>query len=430
MRKTILAAVLTSVLIPGYAVALEDLHTGTVIVGCGISGLTTAILLKENKQNVLVLEKMHFMGGTTNLAAQYFVSVGTKDQVANGKELSVPDYIKRTAKTGRNAEMLPRTTQRMFDSQKSIDWLNSLGTGLTRPVSDYQMGIADGSSLGTRLMKVLSAKAKELSIPVKMNSKVLDLIIRDGKAVGVVVENGKEKYKVFADNVVLATGGFNQNQKLISKYAPQWKGLPTTTAVGSTGDGLILAEKYGVNIKNAGEGGIMVNLKGERFCNDYWPDYTKMAKAMLEQPEGKSFVIIDGKSMKASKRLQSFLKSGYFVEAQTIPELAQKIGIPPENLEKTIKCYAEFVRNGKDLDFGRSINMKTDFSTPPYYASAILPGTQVSVGGVDVNDFMQCVKADGKVIPNLYAVGELTYDSGTPHGVWSGRRAAEHILSK
>lgn len=121
MRKTILAAVLTSVLIPGYAVALEDLHTGTVIVGSGISGLTTAILLKEHKQNVLVLEKMPFMGGTTNLAAQYFVSVGTKDQVANGKELSVPDYIKRTAKTGRNAEMLPRTTQRMFDSQKSID---------------------------------------------------------------------------------------------------------------------------------------------------------------------------------------------------------------------------------------------------------------------------------------------------------------------
>ena len=50
MRKTILAAVLTSVLIPGYAVALEDLHTGTVIVGSGISGLTTAILLKEHKQ--------------------------------------------------------------------------------------------------------------------------------------------------------------------------------------------------------------------------------------------------------------------------------------------------------------------------------------------------------------------------------------------
>ena len=113
------------------------------------------------------------------------------------------------------------------------------------------------------------------------------------------------------------------------------------------------------------------------------------------------------------------MKSGYFVEAkQSLSSLKNRHSAG--KLRKTIKRYAEFVRNGKDLDFGRSINMKTDFSTPPYYASAILPGTQVSVGGVDVNDFMQCVKADGKVIPNLYAVGELTYDSGTPHGVWSG----------
>ena len=97
MHKTIIAAVLTSVLIPGYAVALEDIHTGTVIVGSGVSGLTTAILLKEHKQNVLVLEKMPFMGGTTNLAAQYFVSVGTKDQVANGKELSTSKEQRKPA---------------------------------------------------------------------------------------------------------------------------------------------------------------------------------------------------------------------------------------------------------------------------------------------------------------------------------------------
>lgn len=57
MRKTILAAVLTSVLIPGYAVALEDLHTGTVIVGSGISGLTTAILLKEPNKMFSFLKK-------------------------------------------------------------------------------------------------------------------------------------------------------------------------------------------------------------------------------------------------------------------------------------------------------------------------------------------------------------------------------------
>lgn len=105
MHKTIIAAVLTSVLIPGYAVALEDIHTGTVIVGSGVSGLTTAILLKEHKQNVLVLEKMPFMGGTTNLAAQYFVSVGTK-------ELTVKSYLcLTTSKEQRKPAEIPKCSR-------------------------------------------------------------------------------------------------------------------------------------------------------------------------------------------------------------------------------------------------------------------------------------------------------------------------------
>ena len=103
---------------------------------------------------------------------------------------------------------------------------------------------------------------------------------------------------------------------------------------------------------------------------------------MMKQPEGKSFVIIDDKSMKASKRLQGFKQKGYFVEAPTVAELAKKIGVPAENLEKTIKRYSEFVKNGKDEDFGRKYNMKTDFTTPPYYATSTTPGVQTTPGGV------------------------------------------------
>ncbi len=95
------------------------------------------------------------------------------------------------------------------------------------------------------------------------------------------------------------------------------------------------------------EGGIIVNLKGERFCDDYTPNYTTMSRLMMKQPEGKSFVIIDDKSMKASKRLQGFKQKGYFVEAPTVAELAKKIGVPAENLEKTIKRYSEFVKMEK-----------------------------------------------------------------------------------
>ncbi|MBS4845917.1 MAG: FAD-dependent oxidoreductase [Burkholderiales bacterium] len=434
--------------------ALEPIHTGTVIVGSGISGLAAALDLNKYGQDVLVLEKMPFLGGTTNLAAQYFVSVNTREHQAAGKVLSVPDYLKRTEKSGRNAANLPRTAQRMYDSQKNVDWLNEKGVGLTRVISDYQLGISDGSSLGSKIMKVLAEKTKEAGIPIMTNAKVVNLIYKNGKVLGVEIEQkGGEKQEVLAKNVVLATGGFNNNQGLIAKYAPEWKGLPTTTAVSATGDGIVLAEKLKAAVKGASEvglnpsihsqdginvsmsaarleGGIMVNLAGKRFCDDYYPDYTKMARQMMAQPEGKSFVIIDDKSMKASKRLQGFLKKGYFVEAPTVAELARKIGVPEKNLEETLKTYEESVRKGKDEAFGRTLNMKTDFTHPPYYASSLLPGTQVSVGGLDVNDFMQCKTIDGKIIPNLYAVGELTYDSGTPHSLWTGRKAAEHILSK
>lgn len=443
----------TAIIFSSTVLAAENIHTGTVIVGSGISGLKAAIDLKEAKKNVIVVEKMPFMGGTTNLAAQYFVVVNTEPQRKAGKTLTVAEYLQRQEKAGVSKENLLKTAEQLYSADEAVKWLNDNGADLTRVVSDYQLGIAGGVSLGNRFMEVLSKKTKELNIPVRTNTKAVGLITENGKVKGVEVEKGKEKYKIYADNVILATGGFGNNPDLIAKYAPEWKGLPTTTAKGSTGDAITMGEKVKLEVKQPVnvylnpsmhsqdgnnvsmsaarlEGGIMVNLNGERFCDDYTPNYTTMARLMLKQPEGKSFVIIDDKSMKASKRLQGFLKKGYFVEAPTIAELAKKIGVPPENLEKTIKRYSEFVKNGKDEDFGRSYNMKTDFTHAPFYATSTTPGIQTTPGGISTNAFMQGVTTEGKVIPNLYVVGEAANGTATVFGLWSGSKAAQHIISK
>ena len=58
--------------------------------------------------------------------------------------------------------------------------------------------------------------------------------------------------------------------------------------------------------------------------------------------------MIDNKAMKASKRLQGFKDKGYFLQADTLAELAKKMGVPPKALEETAKRYSEFVKNGKD----------------------------------------------------------------------------------
>jgi len=431
-----------------------DYQVDTVVVGSGISGLKAALDLKKGGENVVVLEKMLFPGGTTNLAAQYFSVVNTKEQIAAGKVMTIPQYIEREKKTQRNYGEISRIVQRMYDAQEMLDWVNSIGADITRVISSYQLGTKDGSSLGARIMKVAVAEAKKQNVPIKTGMTVVDILEKDGKPIGVLVKDNKnEEHRFFADNIVLATGGFAKNQTLVKKYAPEWAGLPTTTAAGSSGDGVILTDKFNVAVKrmdNIGlnpsihssdnvqsslsaarlEGGIMVNADGKRFCNDYWPDYTQLARWMMAQPGGKSFVVIDEKSMKASKRLQSFKQKGYFLEGQTVEELAKKMEVPAENLKATLERFGNFVRNGKDEDFGRTYNLKTDFSNPPYYAVSVKPGTQVTIGGIDVNDFMQVKTKDGKSINNLYAVGELTFDSGTVHGIWTGTKAAEHILSK
>lgn len=91
-----------------------------------------------------------------------------------------------------------------------------------------------------------------------------------------------------------------------------------------------------------------------------------------------AYIVIDNKAMKASKRLQGFKDKGYFLQADTLAELAKKMGVPPKALEETAKRYSEFVKNGKDLDFGRQHNLTLDFSQPPYYAVKTQPGIQVT----------------------------------------------------
>ena len=184
MKSKVIIGFAMTALCVNLTFAAEDIHTGTVVVGSGISGMKAAIDLKTAKKDVVVVEKMPFMGGTTNLAAQYFVVVETEPQTKAGKTLTVADYLKRKEKTGLSKEALLREAEQLYAADGIVKWLNDNGAELTRVVSDYQIGIAGGISLGPRLMQVMSKKAKEVGVPVKLNTKAVASIIEDGKVKG------------------------------------------------------------------------------------------------------------------------------------------------------------------------------------------------------------------------------------------------------
>lgn len=455
-RSTLLKTALGVTLIYASGVfAVENIHTGTVVVGAGAAGMRAALDLKDAGKDVILIDKSYILGGATNLAATYFVVVGTKEQKAAGKYISVENYIKRQQKM--LPDVVPEKLKAQIGySQENLDYLNKLGANITRVLSDYQIATADGSSLGAVISKVLAKSLKDKGVTVLMGTKADDLLLKNGRVEGVRITGKLGTYDIYAKNVVLATCGFAHNQDLVKKYAPEWAGLPTTTAVSSTGDGLVMALKAGAYTKHLdvvrmnpsvhsengvnsslsaarAEGGIMVNKDGKRFCNDYYPDYTQLSRWEMQQPESLAWIIIDDKAMKASKRLQGFKSKGYFIEANSPEELAKKIGVPPENLKATLTKFAEAVKKGKDEEFGRAHNLKIDFTQLPLYAVSTKPGIQVTLGGLELNSKMQVLNKAGKPIPGLYAAGEVTFDGSfrpgpTAVGLYQGHIAAQDII--
>ncbi len=432
--------------------------TTTVVIGAGGAGMMTAIELKNNGQDVILLEKQAMPGGATLLAATYFVAVDTEMQKEAGMGLTIDDFIAKQVASNPdfNADNLRRLLE---NSQDSIDWLNERGANLIRPMSNYQIGIGDGSSLGVTLVKILKAECEKAGVDLRTETQVTEILMDQGKVAGVKAIGPEGELIIHADQVVIATGGYAANQQLVKEYAPEWAGTPFTTAVGSTGDGHQLAKAVGANLTNMdavrmnpavytdengssyslsvarAEGGILVNLQGERFCNDYYPDYTQLSRWMLEQEGDYTYIVFDQKSVETSTRLADFKDRGFFLEAQTLNELAALMEVPAENLTATVEKYRGYVDKGEDEEFGRTNNMNTRLDQAPYYAVKVKPGIQVTLGGIQVDATMQVLNTEGQAIEGLYALGECADDGlfgGAPTNIdiTFGRLLAQHLMNK
>lgn len=438
------------------AQAPKDETVDAVIVGGGGAGMTTAIRLVEGGKNVVLVEKQGILGGATNLAATYFVAVNTPVQQEAGMGMAIEDYVASQVEANplTSAENLTTLLERSEDSRQ---WLLGLGVDLTRPMSYYQVGISDGSSLGVAIVTALTAEVDRVGVDYRVNTRATEIVMEDGKAAGVKVEGPDGAYTIYAKDVVLAAGGFAASPEMVAKYAPEWEGAASTTAAGNTGDAFVMAEAVGASLKdmdnvrmNPGvyvderggayslsvaraEGGIMVNMNGERFCNDYASDYTVMSRQIMEQEGDHVYIVFDQASVDRSERLASFGERGYFLQADTLEELAELMGVPAENLTATVERYRGFVDTGVDEDFGRTTAMTSRIDQAPYYAVPCIPGIQVTLGGIEVNGNMQVLDTQGAVIDGLYAVGECANDGlygGAPTNinVTFGTLLAEYIL--
>ncbi len=417
-----------------------------VVIGAGGAGLSSAIQASQKGADVIVLEKMGIAGGNSNYATAGLNASETGVQRKLGIQDSNEQYFEDTMKGGHYINDPELVQTLVKNSADAVDWLASLGAdlsdvgkmaGSTNPRTHRPQG---GAPIGAHLISVLKKQSLNSEnsgvIEIRTRNKVLDILADENGAVsGVLVESQSGTYEIKAKAVIVASGGFGANKKMVSEYRPEYADFNTTNHSGATGDAVEFLKNLdvqfiqmeqiqthptvvvgsGIMITEAvrGNGAIMVNREGKRFASEMLPR-DAMSVAVLAQTGKSAFLIFDQGIRDSLKAIESYDAQGLLTSGNTSEELAEKLGIPPQTFAQTIKTYNQYQKNGNDLDFGRKGNeMPRALEKSPFYAVEVAPAIHHTMGGVKINSNAEVLNNSGNVIPGLFAAGEVT---GGVHG--------------
>ncbi|MDO4499884.1 MAG: flavocytochrome c [Erysipelotrichaceae bacterium] len=431
----------------------ETKDVDVVVIGAGGAGMTAAIVAKQNGLNVVLLEKMAYVGGNTNRASGGMNAASTKNQAAAAEketdekvknaliDSTVENFIADTMKGGHDINDIDLVTTMATNSSDAVEWLESIGAPLPKlaatggTVHYYLHEPEDGSAVGGYLVEQYSRVLNEMNIELLLETKATSLIEKDGAVVGVKAESDKVNYTINAKAVIIATGGFGANFEMMASYDPSLANAVTTNSPSATGDGIVMAREVGaadvdmeyiqlhptvfqadgtlVSERLRSNGAILVNAEGNRFTNDL-STRDAVSQAELKQPGAYANICFDSKYTE-EKLYQKYIKGGLTVQADTLEELAALIGLEGAavtNFVNTVNDWNSVCAGEKEDDFGRN-NGLISMDQAPYYAIKIAPGVHHTMGGLKINTNAQVLNADGMAIPGLYAAGEVT---GGVHG--------------
>ena len=446
----------------------RDRSFDVVVLGAGLAGHCAALAAAENGATVALLEKTDAPGGSTVMSAGSFALAGTDLQQEAGVDDSPEGLAEELIKvSGGKAD--PALVKRYVEEQAdTYQWLKDQG------VVFHKISLSGNTKVprthptnSKQLIEALHARVEASpTVSYIPNCAATRLITGgDGAVTGCeVVHNGRTETISAERGVVIATGGFTRNPDLIQKFAPDLSPAPAWGGAGNTGDGITLAWELGADLVDMGyvtgtfgvalnhypdkrvdpddelmlrmaiyRGGIIVNLKGERFADESL-SYKQLGSACLAQPDGVAIQIFDQPIMDQSvpnpsvNDLESALEKGIIRRADSLAELANKMGIDPEVLEKTVARYNSFARNGLDEDFGREhlgggFGELVEIRTPPFYALPCSTAVLSTYCGLKVDADTRVYTVRGQPIGKLFAAGEtiggfhgLGYMSGSSLG--------------
>ena len=444
-----------------YAPLPNTMKTQVVIIGGGGSGLAAAVAASQAGADVIVLEKLGLLGGSTNVSEGALNAADPVRQPKQGIEDSVAKHIDQTLKGGHNKGNPELVKHLCEGAYPAVQWLESLGvkfkdevgtaTGALWQRSHYTVTPSGNSYI--RVFEKYIAEHPNIKVITDIEAKD---IIRDadGRVTGVLAKSNKtHRYTLVKaeKGVIVATGGFGANVKLRQEVnTGVFKDYDLGPKIGCTnfqlsaqGSGIIMGKEIGANvigmpdiqvhpcgtpgtglmemIRTSGRNRVFINTDGNRFVNE-GAARDVLAKAIFAQKGSTYYVVVNHLRYPSltwvdnnGAKVGDMIDLGRVVPANTLDELAAKLKMPAANLKASIDTYNAVVRGEKKDPLGFVANNKADkvMTEGPWYACKKVPTVHHTMGGLQINTEAQVLDANGHVIPGLYACGETT---GGIHG--------------
>ena len=411
-----------------------------IVIGAGMAGFCAAIEAARSSASVILLEKEQATGGSSRLSGGSFAFAGTDQQLAAGIADSTERLLEDLRAVGqhKNDEALLRIFGAM--QHDTYRWLESLGLVFGPPKVASGQSVPRTHRADPVAMFVHLEKAARGLLQLRRGTAAARLL-RDRTGVrGVHTDRGTRL--VARRGVVIATGGFMRSESLLQTFAPHQEHALRMGSDGCTGDGLRMAWHLGADLRDMGYirgtfgihpdagpedhhfvhsiymGAIAVNREGQRFVDESL-SYKLVGDACLQQPGAIGFQILDQAIMHRSPTdgssfdLRAELKAGRLIQAPSIPELAERLGIDGAGLARTLERYNADTHTERDTVFGRTSlssgwGKPVPVETPPFYG---YPSRSAVVGtycGLAVDADLRVIDVFGEPIPGVFAAGHVT----------------------
>ena len=425
------------------------MDTDVLVIGGGNAALCAALMAREAGARVLLLEAApkEWRGGnsmhTRNLRCMHDAPQDVLTE-AYPEEEFWQDLLKVTG--GQTNEKLARLTIR--ESSTCRDWMRRHGVRF-QPSLAGTLHLSRTNAFfmggGKALVNAYYRSAQALGVQVRYNAPVERIELDGSRFVAAHVGNER----ITAKACVLAAGGFESNRDWLREAWGQnargeWPADNFLIRGTRFNQGLLLKQLLAEGADSIGDPtqahmvaidaraplydggictridcvslGVVVNTLGERFYDegeDFWPKrYAIWGRLVAQQPGQLAYSVIDAKAV---GRFMPPVFDG--VKADSLPELANKLGLPLDAFMQTLNAYnAACVEGTFDhtvMDDCHTKNLappKTHWArhidTAPFYAYAVRPGVTFTYLGLKTDE-TAAVHFGGEPSPNLFVAGEM-----------------------